>query len=492
MGAVRTKSLEEVEDIIKALPFKSHRGITDATAEHFKVRLESDVTNGEPIAEYYPVYKAGKLSAYKVRKFPKDFSMFGDGKNTELFGQSAIMHKGSKVVITEGELDAMSAWQMLHDAYPTNEPNVVSLPNGANDKAIETNYEFLNSYREIIICTDRDGPGQDVAKKIAKAFGEKARIMEFEAKDANEMLTNDKASLFVKSFLSAKEFVPDGIVCGADVEFDDIFKSSARGIPLRNYPLFSAKLHGLRKGELTTVTAGSGIGKSTFAREIVYEMLSEHKQRMGLIFLEEPSQKTLLSYVAMDLHVPVAQIREDHNSVDRKEAKAAFNRLVHNDRFWYLDHFGSIKSKSLMDKMRYLAVVKKCDYIVLDHLSMVISGQASRDERKDIDLLMTELAAFTNETGVGIINIVHLKRTDGVSFNEGGKVSLNDLRGSAALEQLSWNVVALERDQQDEDNPNESHIRILKNREWGYTGLCDTCTYNPMTGRHYSEMMELS
>jgi twinkle protein len=100
-------------------------------------------------------------------------------------------------------------------------------------------------------------------------------------------------------------------------------------------------------------------------------------------------------------------------------------------------------------------------------------------------MALTEMASFVNESGVGIIAVVHLSRNKGkTSFNEGGQISLNDLRGSAALEQLSWNVLALERSQQANDGTeNQSVIRVLKNRETGWTGQADTCEYNFKTGR---------
>ena len=120
---------------------------------------------------------------------------------------------------------------------------------------------------------------------------------------------------------------------------------------------------------------------------------------------------------------------------------------------------------------------------MLDHLSLVISASESQNERKDIDTLMTNLAKLVVETGVGLIQIVHLKRTGGdKSFAKGGEVELTDLRGSAAIEQLSWSVVGLERDQQGDDR-DFSRIRVLKNRTWGFTGLCDTVKFDPSTGR---------
>ena len=133
--------------------------------------------------------------------------------------------------------------------------------------------------------------------------------------------------------------------------------------------------------------------------------------------------------------------------------------------------------------MRFLAYGAGCDFIIIDHLSLIFSGQANDNERIAIDKAMTDLAAFCVESGVGVITVVHLSRNKGkTSFNEGGEISLTDLRGSAALEQLSFNVVGIERSQQSEDS-NKSVLRVLKCREVGWTGKADECVYNFDTGR---------
>jgi twinkle protein len=139
----------------------------------------------------------------------------------------------------------------------------------------------------------------------------------------------------------------------------------------------------------------------------------------------------------------------------------------------------------LLSKLRYLAVGCKCDFIILDHISIVVSGQesSSEGERKDIDILMTNLRSLVENTGVGVIAIVHLSKPPGVSHEEGGRVTLSHLRGSGSLKQLPDNVVAMERDQQSDTKSDESTIRVLKNREFGELGLADTVVYDRETGR---------
>ena len=253
------------------------------------------------------------------------------------------------------------------------------------------------------------------------------------------------------------------------------------------YTELDNKLKGFRKGELSIFTAGSGIGKSTIAREIAYHFMMEHKLRVANIFLEESHAKTAQGYIALHNNVPLSLFRTDPVKILPLETiRETRKLLVANGRNFFYNHFGSMGNDILLSKMRYYANALNVDFIVLDHLSMVISGQESNNERKDIDMLMTEIAAFCNETGVGVLVIVHLKRGTGSkekSFNEGGQVSLSDLRGSASLEQLAWNVIALERNQQDREEADFSRIRILKNREWGFLGEADMLHYNTTTGR---------
>jgi twinkle protein len=127
-----------------------------------------------------------------------------------------------------------------------------------------------------------------------------------------------------------------------------------------------------------------------------------------------------------------------------------------------------------------MKMVQGVDMILLDHISMVISGN-ELDERKELDMIMTKLATLCKETGLIVFFVVHLSRQSGKNYNEGGNISLKDLRGSAGIEQLSHTVIGLERDQQSEEK-NKVSIRLLKNRFGGETGLADELTYNMDSG----------
>ena len=99
---------------------------------------------------------------------------------------------------------------------------------------------------------------------------------------------------------------------------------------------------------------------------------------------------------------------------------------------------------------------------------------------------MTRLRSLVERTGIALFLVSHLKRgsTDS-GHEEGQRVSLSQLRGSASIAQLSDSVIALERDQQSNSGASETTVRIIKNRYSGETGVAcslkynlDTCTFN--------------
>ena len=478
------------EDVmIESLPSLDipERKIRQSICKEYNVRMGSSETTGEVDSHYYPITKNGKTTGWKVRKLPKQFFTEGDCKGAiELFGQWKIAKGGKKLLITGGELDALSAYQMLYDKYPGYKPAVVSLPKGENASSIKDNLDFILSFNEVIIYTDMDEPGRKAAEEIASLVGPaKARIMQTSEKDASDMLVKDKQVEFISAFFNAGKHKPKGIIAGTDIVLDDIKKVKVSGFDLP-YPKLNRMIGGLRKGELTTLTAGSGIGKSTMAKELGHWLRSEYDLTVGNLFLEEPLEKTVQSYIAIDNNVPLAMLRKNPALITDEQWQASFERLIANEKWFALQHFGSLPTEELLGKMRYLAYGVGCDFIILDHLSLVFSGQANDNERLAIDNAMTELASFCVESGVGIITVVHLSRNKSKgSFNEGAEISLNDLRGSAALEQLSWNVIALERSQQadTEEERNTSRIRVLKARETGWTGTADDCIYSFETGR---------
>jgi DNA polymerase III delta prime subunit len=426
----------------------------------------------------------GRLIAQKFRDRDKNFTWIGDTNAALLYGQWLWPSKGKSVVVTEGELDAISVSKSFGHKWP-----VVSLPNGCGSlkKGLAKSYDWLDGFEKIVLWFDADEPGQKAVAQAVELLPPGkvwiARAPEG-CKDANDTLREHGTDAIRRAFWDASLWKPDGIVEGREFTRERLKHVVDLGYPWP-YPKIQEATEGLRKQEVTLLTAGPGMGKSTLARELAHYLVTEHHCKIGNIFLEEGNEQTARAYVAIDNNVPLRRLKRDPGIVSDDAWDGTLERVLW-DKMWFYNHFGSVAGDSLVSRIEYYARCCGIDFAILDHISIVTSGlESSREgERKDIDILMTKLAQCTQRTGIGIIGIVHLKRVDGVEFNEGGQVSLSHLRGSGALEQLSHNVYALERDQQAPGwRRNVSQLRVLKCRETGDTGAVDKLIYDRDTGR---------
>ena len=450
------------------------RGISSDTAKAYKCSKDGQ--------SYHFNYTdgTGAIIAEKVRTPQKDFRISGDWKNAVLYGQNLFSKGGKFVTIVEGEFDAMAAYQMLGSKYP-----VVSVRNGAASAAkdIRKQYEWLDSFDNVVICFDGDEAGQRAASQVAEIFGSKAKVFKHSdgMKDACDYLQNKQMKEFTDKWWASEQHVPDGIVAGNSL-YEEVMKPVAPADV--NYPFegLTKLTYGVRKGELVTITAGSGLGKSQFVREIVWHILNKTEDNIGLMFLEESVRKTALSIMSLaanqPLHLP------DSDATD-EEKTDAYNATLGTDRLYLFDHFGSTSVDNIINRVKYLAKGLGCNYIVLDHISIVVSAQASGDERKAIDEIMTRLRMVVQETGIALLVVSHLKRPESKGHEEGAATSLAQLRGSGSIAQLSDMVIGLERNGQAEDEieRNTTRVRVLKNRFCGITGPACALLYSRDTGR---------
>lgn len=449
------------------------RQINEQTCQKFGVRL-GEYKGAK--AHFYPYYKDGKVVAAKVRGKDKTFNIIGDGNHLPVFGQN-LWSTGKKIVVTEGEIDCLTVSMVQGNKWPT-----VSVPNGAQGakRALSNNLEYFDGFEEVILMFDMDEPGQAAAKECAELFKPgKAKIATLPMKDPNECLLAGKEGDIVQAIWNAKPFRPDGIISGQDLWEDIIHVDVNNSI---EYPWkdLTAKTGGIRKGELVTITAGSGIGKSAVVREIAYDLLQK-KQTVGMIMLEENPKRTALGLMGIHLNKPLHINKE---GIDDEKLLEAFNHTVGSGRLYLYDHFGSNTIDNLISRIRFLSRGCGCEWIIVDHLSIIVSGLGDGDERRLIDNAMTTLRTLVEELGIGMLLVSHLKRPEkGRGHEEGATTSLSQLRGSHAIAQLSDMVIGLERNQQDTESSDVTVIRVLKNRFSGDTGLAGELKYDRVTGR---------
>ena len=472
--------------LISSLPIlgMSPRGISNLTMQRYEVRSEMDEVDGSVKAVYYPYHDHdGATIGYKKRLLPKEFSVVGKVKG--LFGQKQCKNNARLLILVEGEQDVLAGWEIL--ASRGKDYNIASLPNGANengtlDSGTLKELEWITSHEKVLLMLDTDAPGKATAKALAEALCSqtKVAIATLSKKDTGKHWEEGDVEGWFNAIRNAKVYHPEEIIEGKDLDIAVLKKAKRPGVELP-YPALQKMTWGLRKGEITLITAASGIGKSTFVKELAYHLVLGG-MTVANIALETQMEDVARSYIAIDNDVPAHKLIFNPTCIASDAYDASVDKLFRSNKMHFFKHWGSIDPDSLKVKMLYFAKALGVDFIVLDHVSMVIAGTESDNERKDIDKLFEAMTQICVETGVGILPIIHLKRVTGKKLNHGDEVELTDLRGSAGAEQMSFNVWALERNQQGEDK-DLVKLRVLKNRSLGFTGVADKLRYDHQTGR---------
>lgn len=437
----------------------------------------------------YPYFSAESTEpvGFKIREVKtKGFRAVGDIKDAGLFGEQLYgNHQRHRVVVCEGELDCVSTSQMFDGKTP-----VVSLRGGAKATAREfkQSYEFLDGFDEVILCFDADDAGKEAVELAAKVFAGKLRVMKLDSrigKDANDYLKAGRVKEFTDAYWSASQYTPKGVL-----DKDELWAKLSEEPPaaLGDYPWqkINNLTFGFRPTELVTVCAGSGLGKSSILREIVMHIKNTTEHRIGCLFMEEAVTRTAEGFMSVDLstpvHLPTSTVKRDSD-----EYKQSFDRVFGDNQLMIMDASFDTGADvdAVVSRVRYMAKALDCKVIILDHISILVSAGQHNDERKALDSIMTKLRTLSQDTGIVLFAVSHLKRPEGKGHEDGAVTSVSQLRGSASIAQLSDCVIGLERNAQADDptDRNTTHIRVLKNRYSGLTGPAGHVLYDANTSR---------
>ena len=473
---------------VKSMPSAdlTSRGISQAVSDMFNVKQGYNTSTREPSNWYLPYYINNEVVAYKDRLI-KDKQFFSVGtltKDVEPFGWHRVSQNGKLLIITEGEMDAMAATEMMKSKGK--DYKAVSPPNGAQSMAkyLAQNLHLFENFEKIILNFDADEAGQEAVKESAKVFKPRqCYIMSLPEgfKDANDLLLGGSAYQYMDAINNAKEWRPDGIVAGVDTW--DAYKNrpEVTSYPFpETYSALNKMTYGIRLGELDTITSGTSAGKTQWARELVHHFVTTTDLKFGILSLEEPLVDTIESYIeiAVEKRISLPDVE-----VEDEVERAGWEKTLGSGRMVLYDAFGG-EEDSVIQQIRYMAHGEGCNCILLDHLHMLLDGKDS--EKEQIERVMLKLKKLTQELGIWIGLIAHLKKSaGGLTFEEGAIANLDDLKGSSAIKQLSNGVYVLSRDQQADDyiTQNTTQVTVKKCRFTGRTGAADRLLFDDETGR---------
>jgi twinkle protein len=418
----------------------------------------------------------GHVVAQKLRFPDKTFTILGDAKKMNLYGQHLWRDGGKMVVVTEGEIDALTVSQLQSNKWPA-----VSLPNGAQaaKRSIQRSLEWLEKFETVVLMFDDDEQGRKAVEECAPLLTpgkcKVARIAGY--KDANAAHQDGKGSLVIDAMWGAKVYRPDGVISVADV-YEQALKPIPTGDPWC-FDRMTKWTHGRRPGELYAFGAGTGVGKTDlFTQSIAYDVFVLEK-RTGVIYLEQPPVETVRRIagktVGKIFHVPGA--------ADPADLAVAMEKLKEANKLFLYDHFGASDWELIKQRIRYMVVSLGCEHVYLDHLTALVAQE--EDERKALDSIMSELAGQAQELKHKLHFISHLATPEGKPHEEGGRVMIRHFRGARSIGFWSHFMFGLERNQQAEDELERSvtTLRCLKDRNTGFgTGKTLAMTYDAETG----------
>lgn len=447
------------------------RFLSKATCDHYGVTITKN-RDGSVKEHFYPHHKqtTNELVASKRRICAdKEFSWSGDREGIGLFGQKACKGYGKYITITEGELDAMSVYEMFDRKW-----DAVSLVDGSGsaERDVKRTLEFLEGYENIVLCFDSDKEGQKAVNAVKDLFSpNKVRIVQLPLKDANEMLVQGKKKEFLAAWWDAKPYRPDGIVTVEDtwerlLEFRDT--------PSVPYPWsgLNDMLLGQRTQEIVVWGAPTGIGKTTIMREVQDNLVRQipDDERVGCLMLEESIAKTTLGWMSFKANRP---LHKELATLSNEELRRYWEEASHGNKYVLLDHQGWQNSiDTLKARIRYMRRAMGCRWIILDHLHIALSSvQGASGDWSGIDELMTDLRGIVHELDIGLHLVSHVS----------GDMQF---RGSKGIGQLADAAIFLDRDKHAEgDAANITKVIVDKNRFAGDMGTACYLRYDKMTGR---------
>jgi len=426
------------------------RGVTKEVMKFYDCKTKIDA-EGVPVSLGFK-YPNG---AHKVRRLDaKEFYTSGEINKEGLFGTDRFAAGSHKyVTITEGELDALSLYQAIRAPVVSVHSATSALRDCTHSRS------WLGSFERVYLCFDNDAAGRDATRAVARLFEfNKVFVVPLAPrKDPNDWLgTPDGANELRNIWENAKRYLPDNIVSRRE-DFHAILRGgNAWGVP---YPWskLTEMTYGIRKGESVLITAQEKVGKTELMHFIEHQLLRETDANIGAIYLEEPKRRHLQALAGISLGAPVHL--PDCSYSEDKIISAVDALVGRDDRLFVYASFGSLDPDLLVDTIRVLAAGYQCDYILLDHISMVVSGNSGVDERQTLDYLSTKLEMLVKELNIALILVSHV--------NDEGKT-----RGSRYISKVCDIRIDATRDQQHTD-PIERctiHLNVAYNRFSGATG----------------------
>jgi twinkle protein len=497
---------QQVKDHIDTIGYSSddYRGISDKYSKFFGHLTEVD-SNGVVKARHYPETSEGAVTGYKIRRHPKSFDKVGStGIRSDLSGQIKFNSGGKWLLIVGGEEDKAAAYEMLAEAQKERGQGefasvaVVSPTTGESSAArqIAANYDFCDTFDNIVIGMDNDEAGKEATKKIVEVLPkDKVSVSTWTGKDPNKMLQLSMSKQFVRDFYSAKPAVSSSI--RGSSELDDMLEKEllVEKIPL---PPFMSKLQGMMAGGIplgyiVNISAETGIGKTSIVNEMLYYWIFNSPHKMGVVSLELTAGQYGLAMLSRHIGRKLTLFEDGKEAVEfintpevKKQRKTLWQNEYGESRWVLLDdRDGSLEE--LKRQCEILIKKHECKFIVLDPLQDILDGCTIEEQS-----IFMRWQKQMVKAGITFININHVRKIGSVQKDKEGKnivrdLAEDDIHGSSAIAKSAGANIFAMRDKNNEDDIIKNTTRVIASKiRWtGRSGSCGKWFYDLVTHTLY-------
>lgn len=506
-AGVRTKSQyryprpEENEDRHKAYAYLSLRGISEETAKWANIGQDR---YGNVVMNYYDTNDV--LCMVKYRPAHKIDKSKGESKcwcqkdsdTTPLLFNMNRVNVSQPLLITEGEMDCLAA---IEAGYI----NAVSVPFGANNyNWIEENFDWLEQFNSIIICSDNDEAGIKMQKEcvyrlgswrtkfveIPKTIEAKEKIIP--TKDLNDILYLLGKQAVLDLILKAKDSPVDSVRDFSDITNIDLDEIDGVKTGIQE---LDKKLMRLFYGTFTILTGVNGSGKSSFLSQLICNAIDEDKN----VFLysgELPNfqSKNWINYIfAGQRNVMEYQFNGAPYWKVTPSAQEKINNFYKGKLFIYKDEYDH-KAVSILKTMEDTTRKYGCKLHIIDNLTAVNLENNDQNKYQKQEEFVTSLIDFAKRFNVAVVMVVHPHKIDAPR-----RLTKMDIQGISAIIDLAHRILSLYRvtsvdkrgiPKQKGDGWYKEPIKydvicdILKDRMLGYEG-CSTGLYYDKPSRRF-------
>lgn len=477
----------QLENISKqALEYLKLRGISEGTISHFEIVSDK---NGNIVFQYKN--ENGEHVLNKIR-IPRKFVKGKDKTKTwqEGGGQPILLGMNKidvtkSLVITEGEFDCLAV-------YESGYSNVVSIPFGTeNMNWIDECWDFLEATSEVVLWYDNDEAGRKAVNEVARKIGiHKCKIAKSEYKDANvEMFKNGKEG--VLKVIEEADFIPIQ-------NLSKLSECKAKKVQriLYGNQFLDYYLGGCRMGEIAIWTGKRGSGKSTVLNQTLCDTV-EQKERV-FIYTGELNNSKVKEWLERQL-AGERYIVEKEDELTRRTEYVVDERIVPILEKWYDDYIfaygddGEDDINSLLEVMEYAYRRYNVKRFVIDNLKTleINSNDDINEKQKSV---INKIRKFALQYEVHVDLVVHPRKTLKNELDDedvGGTSSIIDLAHCiievAKIDQDKYLEKEMPEDLRDKYLNNDTRLGILKNREYGDTGVHGFYKFNHKSKRIYGK-----